>query len=254
MKKIWPVILFIVCISVVVLSCDDESEPVHPQNGGDASLPDIQYFKTNPSDRFLVDIQTITVGHPFRGRRANTPHQGAHTHWDNTDNAWPQGGTLPENYPVIYAVADGIIDRIDYKLQVGTNDRYGVDLAFAENDTSVYLFNYSIEPMIPEPSADFYRQFIHVTLGQHVQKGDTIAFMYLPPGAGIGCHIHFHIQQTNRNNFLAPAIFRSDVVDTFYARWGNFGYDGPTPIPSCMGYMLDADENPYGDEQVDILK
>ena len=259
MKKILFMVLIIALTSVVMQSCKEESEPVQTQNTDDTNLPntdlpDIQQFKTNPSDRFLVDIQTIIAGHPFKGKRANTPHQGAHTHWDNTHNAWPQGGTLPSNYPAIYAVADGYINRIDYTFPLGAADRYGIDLTFAGNDSSVYLFCYGIEPGVPEPSVDFYKQFIRVTLGQHVEKGDTIAYMYLPASADIGCHIHFHVLQMNRNNFLAPAIFKSDVVDSFYTKWGRFGNDGATPMPSCMGYMLDADENPYGNGQVDVLK
>jgi hypothetical protein len=253
MKTILSMVFIAALMSVIMTGCDEESEPLLPQDNDDTSLPDIQYFKTNPSDRFIVDIPTITAGHPFRGRRANQPHQGAHTHWDNSQNTWPQGGTSPQNYPAIYAVADGYIDRIDYSLQVGQNDRYGVDLAFARNNSSVFLLCYAIEPMVPEPSDGFYRPFINVTLGQHVEKGDTIAFMYLPENAGIGCHIHFHIMKTHENNFFAPAIFRKDVVDSFYSRWGSFGNDGPTPLPSCMGYMLDADENPYGDGPVDVL-
>ena len=209
MKKILSMFLIIALALVVTQGCQNKSEPVQPQNTDNTNLPDIQVFKTNPSDRFLVDIRTINAGHPFKGRRANTPHQGAHTHWDNSDNTWPKGGAQPDNYPVIYAVADGIIERVDYSYPVGENDRYGIDIAFAENDTSVFLFSYSIEPLIPEPSADFYRQFIRVTENQHVTKGDTIAYMYLPASPGIGCHIHFHIQQKNQNNFLAPAIFSS---------------------------------------------
>ncbi len=259
MGKTGSMVFVIVCIGLAVRCDKKEPGPVQPQdNGGnghtDAKLPDIQKFKTDPSDRFIVDIPTINAGHPFRGRRANQPHQGAHTHWDNTDNAWPQGGTSPKDYPVLYAVADGYISRIDYSFPVGANDRYGVDLSFAENDSTVYLFCYGIEPMIPEPSKDFYRQFIFVTQGQRVQKGDTIAAMYLPPSAGIGCHIHFHIQQTGMNNFLAPAIFTDGVVDSFHAAWGAFGKDGAAEVPSCMGYMLNADENPYGDGEVDVLK
>jgi hypothetical protein len=259
MKKILSVILIVVFASAVLQCCKKKSGPVQPQDSGDGnlpqpSLPNIQQFKTNPSDRFIVDVQTITAGHCFKGKRANTPHQGAHTHWDNTHNAWPQGGTLPSNYPVIYAVADGYINRIDYTFPVGSADRYGIDLAFAGNDSSVYFFCYGIEPMVPEPSVDFYKQFIRVTQGQHVKKGDTLAYMYLPASADIGCHIHFHIQQLNHNNFLAPAIFKSDVVDSFYTKWGRFANDGPTRMPSCMGYMLDADENPYGTGTVDTLK
>jgi hypothetical protein len=235
---------------IFLYNCTKESDTDKQEK----NLPDIQQFKTYPSDQFLVDIHTIDAGTPFKGRRSDTPHQGAHVHWENSTNKWPMGGTSPENYPVIYAVADGIIDRIDYNFQVGENDRYGFDLAFARTGNTVFLFCYSIEPMIPEPSVDFYKQFIRVNLGQQVKKGDTIAYMYLPPSAGIGCHIHFHLQQTNKNNFFAPAIFTNDIVDSFHEKWGEFGYDGSTPIPSCMGYMLDADENPYDDGQVDILK
>ena len=259
MRKILSFVLLFAIASAVLQCGKKESGPVQPQNNDgtnhpNESLPDIQKFKTDPSDRFLVDVQTITAGHPFRGRRANQPHQGAHTHWDNTANEWPKGGTSPRNYPAIYAVTDGYISRVDPKFPVGANDRYGVDLAFAEDDSTTFLFCYGIEPMVAEPSPDFYRQFIFVTPGQHVTKGDTIATMYLPPSAGIGCHIHFHVQQTGRNNFLAPAIFKSEAVDSFHARWGRFGSDGTTQVPPCMGYMLDADENPYGSGPADVLK
>jgi hypothetical protein len=216
-------------------------------------LPDIAAFSSSPSDQFIVDIGYIDAGHPFKGRRATEPHQGAHVHWDNSLNLWPQGGSAPQNYPAIYAAADGIVDRIDYSFPVGANERYGIDLAIAKSGTETVNLCYSIEPMIPEPSTDFYKQFIMVSEGQEVMKGDIIAYMYLPPGAGIGSHIHFHLQQKNAGDFLAPAIFSDTLVDAFAARWGGFGLDGGAPIPSCMGYMLDADENPYGG-QVDVLK
>lgn len=228
--------------------------------GGESTLyPDLpgrSQIQANRSDRFLVDVQYVDAGNPFKGRRANTPHQGAHVHWDNTSNVWPTGGTAPSNYPAIYAVADGYIDRIDYSFPVGSNDRYGIDIAYAREGSTIYRFSYSIEPMVPEPSTDFYKQFILVSKGQHVTKGDIIAYMYLPPGpgAGIGSHIHFHVKPSNSDLFLAPAVFTEAVVDAFFARWGIFANDGATPMPSCMGYMLDADENPYGNVQVDVLK
>lgn len=247
-------IVLAIAMTSMVMQCSKKGGPDQPQDDGIINLPDIQHFKTNPSDRFLVDIRTLAAGHPFKGKRASAPHQGAHTHWDNTHNAWPQGGTLPSHYPAIYAVVDGYIHRIDYKLQVGTNDRYGVELAFAGSGSSIYLFCYGIEPMVPEPSAGFYRRFILVTQGQHVKKGDPIAYMYLPASAGIGCHIHFHVQQTDKNNFLAPAVFQGAVVDSFYVQWGQFANDGAARVPSCMGYMLDADENPFGNGAVDVLK
>ena len=109
-------------------------------------------------------------------------------------------------------------------------------------------------PMIPEPSPGFYRPFILVSAGQRVSKGDIIAYMYLPPGADIGSHVHFHIKPKNTSLFLAPAIFSEALVDSFFARWNTFANDGTTPMPSCMGYMLDGDENPYGNFPVDVLR
>jgi len=228
-----------------------------PDNQGDKSyvgLPDLTQFETHRSDRFLVDIQYISAGHPFKGRRALEPHQGAHIHWDNSRNPWPKGGVAVTNYPAIYAVADGYVDRIDYSFKVGTNDRYGVSLALATNRASVYSFCYGIEPMIPEPAPDFYRRYILVSEGQRVKKGEIIAYMYLAPGAGIGSHIHFHLQAHNGGAFLAPDIFTSEIVEGFHAHWNGFGRDGATWMPACLGYRLAADENAFENQAVEVLK
>lgn len=219
------------------------------------ALPTLSQFQTNRTDRFPVDLQFVDAGSPFKGMRANQPHQGAHIQWNNTTNVWPKGGTAPSNYPAVYAVVDGYVFRVDYKLPVGASDRYGVDIAFAMEDSTLYLLNYAIEPMVFEPSSDFYKSFIMVSPGQRVNKGDIIAYMYLPPNKGVECHVHFMIMKsTGSVSFKAPAIFTSNLVDAFSARWGFFGLDGSTPMPSCMGYMLDASENPFGNVSVDVLK
>jgi len=71
---------------------------------GEIALPSLSYFQANRSDRFPVDIPFIDAGHPFKGRRALSPHQGAHVHWrNNGTNPWPRGGTAVSNYPAIYA-------------------------------------------------------------------------------------------------------------------------------------------------------
>ena len=57
-----------------------------------SNLPDISTFKTQKSDRFIVDMVDICSGHPFKGRRAKEPHQGAHVHFDNSLDTWPRGG------------------------------------------------------------------------------------------------------------------------------------------------------------------
>ncbi len=77
-------------------------------------------------------------------------------------------------------------------------------------------FCYSIEPMCPEPSREFYKKFILVREGQKVRKGDVIAYLYTPPSSGDGCHIHFHLMIDGRKGFLAPAIFTAGVVKAFH--------------------------------------
>ena len=106
--------------------------------------------------------------------------------------------------------------------------------------------------MIPGPSEGFYRQFITVTQGQKVRKGDVVAHMYCPPGVK-DVHIHFHLMVDGKKGFLAPAIFSPDVVRQFHAKWGGFGRDGETPMPPCMGYRLGAEENPFGTGAAELL-
>jgi hypothetical protein len=71
----------------------------------------LEYFRENPSDRFVVDTANIQAGHPFLGSRIpssiGNPHKGAHLTYDVA--SWPRGGTAPENYPAVYAVADAKI-------------------------------------------------------------------------------------------------------------------------------------------------
>jgi hypothetical protein len=251
----WLVLFFLTAWS------SNHANPTTPGNEPQATriapfvgLPDLAHFQTNRSDRFLVDLQYISAGHPFKGRRAQQPHQGAHIHWDNSKNAWPRGGVAVTNYPAIYAVADGYVDRIDNSFKVGTNDRYGVSIAFAKDKGTVYSFCYGIEPMIPEPTPDFYRRFILVSQGQRVRKGDVLAYMYLPPGAGGGSHIHFHIQAHNGGKFIAPAIFSDRIDEDFHAHWNGFGRAGTSLMPACMGYMLESDENPFRTGAIDVLK
>ncbi|MBI1928939.1 M23 family metallopeptidase [Candidatus Poribacteria bacterium] len=216
------------------------------------SLPELSYFQTHPTDQFLVNTPDIARGHPYKGKRAATPHSGAHVHWDNHDNFWPRGGEAPSNYPPIYAVADGIVDRITRSLKVGNNDRYGINIAIAHKGDTTWAFEYSIEPMVPEPSPGFYLPFMLVKEGDYVKKGEVIGYVYLPAG-DIGSHIHFELITSGVPHMAAPAIFTPDIVDAFYAQWGNCT-DGTTPIPAGMGWMLAADENPFGYQAIDCLK
>jgi len=103
-----------------------------------ADLPEISAFVTKPSDRFLVDVKEVSRGHPFLGINSPHPHGGAHVHFDNTKNCWPKGKDEPGNYPAIYAVVDGVVSRIDTHFTLsGGNDRYGLDLTFARDQTGL---------------------------------------------------------------------------------------------------------------------
>jgi murein DD-endopeptidase MepM/ murein hydrolase activator NlpD len=142
-------------IGVSTLTKHEGSQASAPEEASKSvhELPDISVFQTQPSDRFLVDFDDITSGHPFKGVNSIEPHAGAHVHFDNSANRWPKDSPAPAGFPPIYAVADGIVSRVDFRYGQGTgNDRYGLDLAFAlDRSRGTCQFCYSIEPMIAEP-------------------------------------------------------------------------------------------------------
>jgi hypothetical protein len=240
-----------VILTVGIPACQRQEAPIKSKSKDThqitGQLPEISVFQDHPSDRFLVDLDDFTSGHPFKGVNSAQPHAGAHINFDNSDKRWPKGGKEPANYPAIYAVADGIISRVDFRFgQRGGNDRYGLDLTFAvDGEGKECRLCYSIEPMIPEPSVGFYRRFLVVQEGQRVRKGDVVSYMYCPPGVK-DVHIHFHLMVDGKQGFLAPAIFSPEVVRQFHAKWAGFGRCGGTPMPACMGYRIGAEENPFG--------
>lgn len=221
----------------------------------DPPRPDIVFFKTNRSDRFLVDVATIDTGLPYRGKRAKAPHSGGHVQWDNTNNKWPRGGSAPLDYPKVYAVADGVISRVDHYVQVGTNYRYGADLAFASSGGKSVVFVYSIEPMIDPGDPNFYKPYLFVTPGRIVHKGDVIGTVYVPPHHDGSIHVHFNLQLGEGGAPMSPTIFTDEVMNAFHDHWGGAAIDSLTgmgpAIPKCMGFMLDPTENPFGSGAVD---
>lgn len=243
-------LVFYVAATMIVLAitgCSGSSPKAKAD--AEAQLPDISVFLREPSDRFLVDIDEVSRGHPFLGAKSPHPHAGAHVHFDNRQNRWPKGKDEPSNYPAIYAVADGVVSRVDTKFGLpGGNDRYGLDLTFARDSRGATCrFCYSIEPMCPEPSAGFYKKFLLVEEGQKVRKGDVVAYLYTPPSSGDGCHIHFHLMIDGKKSFLAPAIFTAEVAEEFHKRCHGFkGSNDGTPLPACLGWQLGAEENPFG--------
>ena len=228
------------------------------------SLPSIKDFHKRPSDRFLVDLEVVRRGHPYKGRRAERPHTGGHVYFD-VQNISGSTKTIQKS-PVIYAVADGIITRIDYSFRLRemfepalgknvANSRYGIGLTFAREGNTGVTFHYSIEPFIDPETTNFYDQFILVKLGQQVKKGQVIARMYIPENQKLAekTHIHFNLIREGGGGFISPSIFDQKIVQEFHRRWNLFPNDPDAPIPSCMGYMLEADENPFERKVVDSL-
>ena len=165
---------------------NNRTETIDPKVRKEAvkSLPPIQSFMNEPSDRFLVDLALVRRGHPYRGQRAERPHTGGHVYFK-------QRTTSEESYPAIYAVADGVISRVDYSFELRSmfepavgrkvaNTRYGIGLTFATDGDTTMTFHYSIEPFIRPENNEFYDRFILVKAGQRVSKGQIIARMYLP--------------------------------------------------------------------------
>ena len=228
------------------------------------SLPSIKDFHKRPSDRFLVDLEVVRRGHPYKGRRAERPHTGGHVYFD-VQNISGSTKTIQKS-PVIYAVADGIITRIDYSFRLRemfepalgkqvANRRYGIGLTFAREGNTGVTFHYSIEPFIDPETTNFYDQFILVKLGQQVKKGQVIARMYIPENQKLAekTHIHFNLIREGGGGFISPSIFDQKIVQEFHRRWNLFPNDPDATIPSCMGYMIEADENPFERKVVDSL-
>jgi CubicO group peptidase (beta-lactamase class C family) len=222
-----------------------------------AEFPDIHTFAANKSDRFLVDLDVVRTGHPYRGENAERPHTGGHVYFALAEEPIPPNDV--DQFPAIYAVADGVIGRIDYSFRLRemfepaldrrvANYRYGIGLSFAALDGKPVDFHYSIEPFVDPGDEGFYDRFILVKPGQRVKKGDIIARMYLPENRELAkkSHIHFNLNGGQDHRFMAPAIFSDDIVKRFHSTWRRSGRGDDAHIPPCLGYELAPHENPFG--------
>ena len=229
------------------------------------SLPEITSFRDKPSDRFLVDLDHVRTGNPYKGKNAERPHTGGHVYFRLPKAPIPAEDV--KRFPAIYAVADGVISRIDYSFRLRaipvsggrrrvSNTRYGIGLLFAKSDGQGVEMHYSIEPFIDPGDTTFYDRFIFVKVGQRVKKGDVIARMYLPPSREVAesSHIHFDLIHAGRHTFQSPSIFDRLIVTRFHDTWDDRrGSDAGQRMPPCMGYKLAPSENPFERKAVDAL-
>ena len=56
-----------------------------------STLPDIRTFRARGSDRFLVNLDTVRTGHPYKGKNARRPHTGGHVYFHVPKKAIPDG-------------------------------------------------------------------------------------------------------------------------------------------------------------------
>ena len=253
-----------------------------PSAGGAMSgpLPELVTFRENPSDRFLVDPETVNDGHLFRGEGAAKPHRGAHVYFEpSAFERYAQTGRL-EDLPAVYAVADGVVARVDLSFAQRTgNTRYGLLLDFATRDGQRVNMNYSIEPFLNPGDADFYRPFLRVAQGQAVREGEVIAYVYSSMEArsadcadaectpsGGNAHIHFELNVSGHK--MSPSIFSAEVMAEVQRAMNVVGArnhdcasgreceDGA--YEACgqaggLGYALSAAENPFESEAAQCL-
>ena len=259
----------------------DTFELIQEQSAG-FSVPALDFFATNKSDRFLVDFEDIIAGHPLVGANSPRPHNDAQVYFSNTDSRWVNA-TQPEDYPPIYAVADGYVNlpKLSFYNVVDHSNSdppwwhvaYVFTLRIATDDGSNVEFLYQMEPyMIPDlvgKPKDFYRQFIKVENGQFVKKGDILGYMYVPAleemvgNKEASSHIAFSLMKQPSTVF-SPSIFSEDVVRQFGNLYRNpsegwdsksFGYDWNRArgLPDSMGWMISGAENPFSNNDVGVL-
>ena len=210
------------------------------------TLPEIRSFAEQPSDRFLVDVNVVRTGHPYKGENAQRPHTGGHIYFRISDKPLPLDDMAA--YPAIYAVADGFVSRIDYSFRLRemfepalgrrvANYRYGIGLMFATMDDNPVELHYSIEPFVDPENDKFYERFILVQPGQRVKKGEVLARMYIPQNRELArkSHVHFNLIGGKNHRFMSPSIFTGQIVKRFQTTWDRFGNDGMVRDSGVVG-------------------
>ncbi len=224
-------------LMLLLAACSQKKDELLP----DVNLPDISSFASSPSDQFIVDSAAMTRvsrAHPYKGAGTACAHRGAHLHFMDTGS----------DYTVdMHAPADGVVLRITPCFNLGNgNDKYEVDIGIAKHNGQSLLFEFSLEPiagLLCQSNADFYKQFILVSQGQTVQKGQVIARLYKKGGVGgDATHVHFDLQDMLSEDFHCPNIFTSAITAQFATHYGTETCNG-TAFPATFCYQPAAGED-----------
>ncbi len=240
--------ILLLCFFLALFSnCKNEDSSGSSSGGssGDSpgsSLPTLSEIIDNPSDQFILDaegLEKVSRAFPYKGAASDCAHEGAHLHFKSEDNPYEIK---------VYAPTDGVISNIDNCYDLGNgNDKFGIAIKIATLESKNITFSLSLEPMSGmycQDNSDFYDQYIHVTDGESINKGDHIATLFKEPG-GDGTHIHFHITKSGSNSFYCPNIFNTDIVNQFSSVTGSETCNGES-FGDTLCYLPNASEDLTG--------
>lgn len=137
------------------------------------------------------------------GYGSSCAHPGAHVIFD--------GDGVERN---IYAVADGVIGRIDKCETAGSHNKYNIYLNIGLVGAAPVYMEYSVEPFDGKPcdsNEDHFSDAILVEEGDVVTKGQRIATIAPGLNSDGNAHIHFSLVADGAN--ICPDIFPTSVFD-----------------------------------------
>lgn len=194
-----------------------------------SNYPDISTISATPATQFIIDptlIATAAIARtmPFSGSASSCTHAGAHIHFQRSGSS-----SLVD----VYSPVNGTIGRVDKCYIVGSNDKYEINIYFANNGGNVVSLSLSLEPFggflcsggSSGSDNGAYHSRIFVNEGDTVTAGQLIAKMFVPAGAGDDTHIHFHLN-TDSVGFSCPNIFSSAISSVFDDKFSATGCSG----------------------------
>ena len=165
------------------------------------STGDISSLVKNKSAAFLVDsAEEFSV---YSGYGSDCAHPGAHVIFD--------GDGITRN---IYAVADGIVSRVDLCETAGSHNKYNIALSLGLVGAAPIYFEYSIEPFDGKPcdsDEEYFKSSVFVEEGDEVKKGQRIATITPGLASAGSAHIHFNLSADGAT--ICPEIFPASNFD-----------------------------------------
>ena len=165
------------------------------------STGDVSALIENKSAAFLVDSsEEFSV---YSGYGSDCAHPGAHVIFD--------GDGVTRN---IYAVADGIVSRVDLCETAGSHNKYNISLSLGLAGAAPVYFEYSIEPFDGKPcdsDEEYFKSAVFVEEGDEVKKGERIATITPGLTSAGSAHIHFNLSADGAT--ICPEIFPASDFD-----------------------------------------